>query len=100
MPTFDFQCSACGHVFEHFLLSSESPEDLACEKCQAKPLQKLMSVPQVIFKGSGFYKNDAGGSQITQRGNVTTSTVSTPPAELPKNPDKSGHSHGASCGCE
>ena|SRR3990167_6591584 len=58
MPTFDFQCRKCNHVFEHSRPygSSELP---SCPACGSKRTEKLMTAPAVHFKGTGWYKTDS-----------------------------------------
>ena len=56
MPTYDYQCSVCGHPFElrHGFNGSTVRE---CPVCKGEAYRKLHSVP-VIYKGSGFYTTD------------------------------------------
>lgn len=56
MPTFDYQCQKCGHVFEVRQSFSDAPVT-KCESCSGK-VKKLFSPPAIIFKGSGFHCND------------------------------------------
>ncbi|ADB17693.1 regulatory protein, FmdB family [Pirellula staleyi DSM 6068] len=58
MPTYDYECSACGHKFEEF--QSISAELLTkCPKCKKKKLVRLFGAgAAVMFKGSGFYTTD------------------------------------------
>lgn len=58
MPTYDYQCEACGHEFEHF--QSMSDRRLSrCPKCRkARLVRKVGGGGGVIFKGSGFYATD------------------------------------------
>ncbi len=58
MPTFDFQCQKCQHVFE-FNRPFGSTEKPACPKCNSKRTEKQFSAPAVVFKGSGWYKTDS-----------------------------------------
>ena len=50
MPLYDFECSKCHHVFEAFLKSDESSENLQCPKCNKKNPAKLPSA----FKTHGW----------------------------------------------
>jgi putative FmdB family regulatory protein len=58
MPTYEYECDACGHTFEEF----QSMSDAAlrkCPKCKKMKLQRLIgSGAGIIFKGSGFYETD------------------------------------------
>ena len=68
MPTYQYQCTECGHAFEQF--QSFSDDALTtCPECTGK-LRKLFNSVGVVFKGSGFYQTDSRSS----------STASTPAA--------------------
>jgi putative FmdB family regulatory protein len=58
MPTYEYECDACGHEFEEF--QSMSDELLVkCPKCGKKKLRRLFGTgAAVLFKGSGFYETD------------------------------------------
>jgi putative FmdB family regulatory protein len=58
MPTYDYECEACGHTLEHFQ-SMSSRKLRKCPVCQKPKLVRLVgSGAGVIFKGSGFYETD------------------------------------------
>src|SRR4051812_19611682 len=58
MPTYEYQCDACGHDFEEFQYYSEDPLT-KCPKCKKKKLRRLFGTgASIIFKGSGFYETD------------------------------------------
>ncbi|MEW6102091.1 MAG: FmdB family zinc ribbon protein [Candidatus Omnitrophota bacterium] len=57
MPTYDFECSACGYVFEAFQNISDKPLS-KCPKCAKKVKRLIGSGSGIIFKGSGFYATD------------------------------------------
>ena len=58
MPTYDYQCDACGHEFELFQSISADPEK-KCPKCKKLKLRRLIGTgAAVVFKGSGFYQTD------------------------------------------
>jgi putative FmdB family regulatory protein len=58
MPTYDYECGACGHVFE--VLQSMTDKKLTrCPKCEKNKLHRLIGGGSgLIFKGSGFYETD------------------------------------------
>ena len=58
MPTYDYQCEACGHEFELFQSISD-PIKRKCPECSKLKLKRLFGTgAAVVFKGSGFYQTD------------------------------------------
>lgn len=57
MPTYEYECTACGHRMEVFQrLSEDSLTE--CERCGGR-LRKLFHPVGISFKGSGFYSTDS-----------------------------------------
>jgi len=57
MPTYEYECLSCKHVFEAFQKITDKP--LArCPKCNKKAKRLISSGAGIIFKGSGFYATD------------------------------------------
>ncbi len=58
MPTYQYECSLCGHSFCVF--QSMTAEKLStCPECHKDGLQRLIGMGAgIIFKGSGFYETD------------------------------------------
>ncbi len=62
MPTYDYECTECGHTFEEFQMMSEAPLT-SCPACEKEGLRRLIGGGTgIIFKGSGFYINDSRSS--------------------------------------
>lgn len=57
MPTYQYQCSACGYAFEA-LQSFNEAALTQCPECKGE-VRKVYSTVGVVFKGSGFYKTDS-----------------------------------------
>jgi putative FmdB family regulatory protein len=58
MPTYDYECDACGHTFELFQSISE-PVKKKCPDCGKPKLRRLFGTgAAIVFKGSGFYQTD------------------------------------------
>jgi putative FmdB family regulatory protein len=58
MPTYEYECQACGHDFEE-LQSMTDAKLTKCPKCGKNKLARLIgSGAGMIFKGSGFYETD------------------------------------------
>ena len=58
MPTYEYVCRQCGHLFE--IVQSMRDEALTeCPECGGE-LRKVFAPPAISFKGSGFYATDHG----------------------------------------
>ncbi|MCB1187967.1 zinc ribbon domain-containing protein [bacterium] len=58
MPLYDFQCEACGKVFEVERSMTDTSTE-TCPKCGSKKTVKVFSSAGISFKGSGFYVTDS-----------------------------------------
>jgi len=58
MPTYDYECKACGHAFERFQ-SITAPSIRKCPQCGRRTVRRLIGTGAgILFKGSGFYQTD------------------------------------------
>lgn len=57
MPTYEYECTKCGHRFDAFQQMSEEPLK-RCPECRGKVERLISGGAGVIFKGSGFYTTD------------------------------------------
>jgi putative FmdB family regulatory protein len=57
MPTYDYECPACGKVFEAFQPIT-APAAADCPACGAASKRKFSTGAGLIFKGTGFYQTD------------------------------------------
>ena len=57
MPTYQYACTACTHSFEQFQSFSDDALTV-CPVCEGR-LRKVFNAVGVVFKGSGFYRNDS-----------------------------------------
>ncbi|QEG41909.1 FmdB family zinc ribbon protein [Roseimaritima ulvae] len=58
MPTYDYECDACGHEFELFQ-GINDPVKKKCPECKKNKLRRLFGTGgAIMFKGSGFYQTD------------------------------------------
>ncbi len=94
MPIYEYQCNACGHVFDVLQKMSEDPLTY-CPECGKPELRKLLSAPNFRLKGGGWYETDfkdknkrnlAGGAD------ATTSTSSSGSSGSSGSSDSSGSS--------
>ena len=57
MPTYSYACTVCDHRFD--VQQSFTDDALTvCPECRGR-LRKVFSSVGVVFKGSGFYRNDS-----------------------------------------
>ncbi|MCI0635450.1 MAG: FmdB family transcriptional regulator [Actinobacteria bacterium] len=57
MPTYEYECTACGQHIEVFQRISEEPLKV-CGVCGGA-LRKVFHPAGIVFKGSGFYATDS-----------------------------------------
>ncbi len=82
MPTYDYQCGACGHTFEQFQSITASPMK-KCPGCGKLKLKRLIGTGAgLIFKGDGFYETDYRSDSYKK------AAESDKPAAEPKAADK------------
>ena len=65
MPTYEYQCQACGHQLEAFQRITE-PALKDCPACSKPSLERLISGGAFHLKGGGWYK-DGYGSQTGKK---------------------------------
>ncbi|MBY6538346.1 FmdB family transcriptional regulator [Rhodococcus sp. BP-349] len=60
MPTYSYACTECDNRFD--IVQKFTDDSLTvCPACSGK-LRKLFNTVGIVFKGSGFYRNDSRGS--------------------------------------
>jgi putative FmdB family regulatory protein len=60
VPTYQYQCTECGDGLE--AVQKFTDDALTeCPSCGGR-LKKVFSAVGIVFKGSGFYRNDSRGS--------------------------------------
>jgi putative FmdB family regulatory protein len=71
VPTYSYACTECGNRFDE--VQSFSDDALTtCPECSGR-LRKLFGNVGVVFKGSGFYRND---SRETAKSSSSTAAAS------------------------
>ena len=89
MPTYAYRCADCGHAFD--VQQSFTDDALSvCPECGGT-LRKVFSAVGVVFKGSGFYRNDSRPSNGSKSPSSTSTT-----AGSKSSTDSSGSSTSAS----
>jgi putative FmdB family regulatory protein len=94
MPTYDYECTSCGHQFEA-RQSMKDPHltDCPVENCEGPVKRKIGRGSGFIFKGTGFYitdyrsdsykaaaKADTASSSSSSSSSNTSSAASSTPA--------------------
>jgi putative FmdB family regulatory protein len=66
MPTYEYQCTACGHAFEKFQSIKAAPIK-KCPECGKSKVKRLIGMGAgLLFKGSGFYITDYRGDSYSK----------------------------------
>lgn len=64
MPTYEYECRKCGHLFEKFQpITAASVK--TCPKCRGRVARVLSGGAGIIFKGTGFYQTDYKNKKIS-----------------------------------
>ena len=98
MPTYQYACTDCGEQLE--VVQSFSDDALTeCPVCGGR-LRKVFSAVGVVFKGSGFYRNDSrSGSNGSGSSTPSTTTSSdSKPAAASSGSGSSGSGSGSGSG--
>ncbi len=65
MPTYEYECLCCKHIFEEFQRITDKPLE-KCPKCGSKLRRLITGGAGIIFKGSGFYVTDYKKANLPQ----------------------------------
>jgi len=63
VPTYQYACTECGHQLEA-VQSFSDPALTECPNCDGK-LRKVFNSVGIVFKGSGFYRNDSRSGNVS-----------------------------------
>jgi putative FmdB family regulatory protein len=86
MPTYQYECTKCGYLFEEFQNITDKPLK-KCPRCGGKLRRLISGGVGLIFKGSGFYVTDYKKSNLPQPIEKKKKDLTTP-QEKPKPPAK------------
>ncbi|CAB4747509.1 unannotated protein [freshwater metagenome] len=79
MPTYQYVCGECDAPLE--VVQSFSDDALTtCPECKAEALKKVYGSVGVVFKGSGFYRNDSKATTTTPTSTDSKTTSPSSPA--------------------
>ena len=65
MPTYQYQCTECGEGLEAVQKFTDDALTV-CPNCEGR-LKKVFSAVGIVFKGSGFYRNDSRRLQLVEQ---------------------------------
>jgi putative FmdB family regulatory protein len=74
VPTYEYECTACGQHVEVFQRITEDPLT-TCGACGG-PLRKVFHPAGIVFKGSGFYATDNRSKPKTSTSSPSSSSSS------------------------
>ena len=100
MPTYEYECTACGHQFETVQSMKDAHlTDCPQEGCPGPVRRKIGRGAGIIFKGSGFYqtdyrsesykaaaKQDSGGGGSSSTAPAAPAAPAAAPAPAPSKP--------------
>ncbi|MFF9776119.1 FmdB family zinc ribbon protein [Streptomyces sp. NPDC013978] len=101
MPTYQYQCTECGEGLE--AVQKFTDDALTeCPSCNGR-LKKVFSAVGIVFKGSGFYRNDSRGSSsssspATSKSSSSSDAKSSSSSSDTKSSSSSSESKSASSG--
>jgi putative FmdB family regulatory protein len=79
VPTYQYQCTECGAALE--VIQSFSDDALTeCPECSGR-LRKVFNAVGVVFKGSGFYRNDSRAASSSSEAAAKPSKEDEKPAK-------------------
>lgn len=70
MPTYQYACTQCGEQLEA-VQSFSDPALTECPNCAGK-LRKVFNSVGIVFKGSGFYRNDSRSGNVSAEKSAST----------------------------
>ncbi|MDI3403454.1 FmdB family zinc ribbon protein [Streptomyces cavernicola] len=98
MPTYQYQCTECGEGLE--AVQKFTDDALTeCPSCNGR-LKKVFSAVGIVFKGSGFYRNDSrnSSSSSTPASSSTASKSSSSTSTTSSNSGSSSSSSSSTAG--
>ena len=92
MPLYEYECFVCGIRFERIQKTTTEPTKV-CPECGGA-VRRLLGVPALQFKGSGWYVTDYGKGTGGTAGAKKTETSSEPKGSAASDPPPSTASGG------
>lgn len=82
MPIYEYECQACGRVFERLQGMSE-PAPETCGHCGHGPVRRLISRSGFVLKGSGFYTTEHPSASRRAAGKAEAKPAESKASEAP-----------------
>ncbi|GAT14604.1 FmdB family zinc ribbon protein [Mycolicibacterium thermoresistibile] len=90
MPTYSYACTECGDRFDAVQAFTDDALT-TCKKCSGR-LRKIFGNVGVVFKGSGFYRNDSRADSSSSAKSSSGSSSSSSSAESGSSSSSNGGS--------
>ncbi len=72
MPTYVYECDACGKQFEHFQSFKDAPLTRCISCAREGSVRRVFQPVGIVFKGSGWYITDSRGSSSSTLGDTSS----------------------------
>ena len=95
MPTYEYACSSCDTTHD-IVQKMTDPTLTECPVCGEPTLRKVFNGVGVVFKGSGFYRNDSRSSDSSKDSPSKDSSGSSDKKSSSDSGDSSGSSSSGS----
>jgi putative FmdB family regulatory protein len=100
MPTYDYQCQKCDFEFERDQRITEDPIK-TCPECKSRKAKRLLSAPNFILKGGGWYADgygSSGGGDSKESGDSTSDSTDSSTTTATKDDSSNSSSDTSSSG--
>jgi putative FmdB family regulatory protein len=88
MPTYAYECTACGHNFDIFSKMSAKPTPRKCPVCGGRANRQITGGAGFLFKGEGFYITDYRSEEYRSREKAEKKDVGGDGEAKPGKPDE------------
>jgi putative FmdB family regulatory protein len=96
MPTYEYRCQACDHVFDE-MQSFKDPPLRKCPACGKLKLRRAFGTgAAILFKGSGFYETDYRSESYKSAAKADAVKAEPAKADAGKNGESGNSDKGAS----
>ena len=93
MPTYEYECQKCCHIFEEFQSITAKPLKTCRKgKCRGRVKRLIGGGGGLLFKGSGFYETDYRSEGYQKAAKADTSSSSSETSDTKKTSKKADNS--------